>query len=91
MPTIRWVYPLRGIPMEASSGPSELGVFQCEAGCLLEERVEVELIGCLPGNQDSTGEEGVGQCVILFFFFTLVFGPNGLAENTRKYVVVYLC
>ncbi|XP_029931399.1 cilia- and flagella-associated protein 47-like [Myripristis murdjan] len=57
LPTIRWVYPLRGIPMEASSGPSELGVFQCEAGCLLEEKVEVELIGCVPGNQDSTGEE----------------------------------
>ncbi|KAM3857125.1 cilia and flagella-associated protein 47-like [Diretmus argenteus] len=56
--TICWVYPLHGIPMEASTESSPAGVVQCEAGCRLEETVDILLSGCVPGNQDSKGKEG---------------------------------
>ncbi|XP_078147098.1 cilia and flagella-associated protein 47-like [Centroberyx gerrardi] len=69
---IRWVYPLRGIPMQESTEPSALGVVQCEAGCRLEESVDVLLTGCVPGKQDSTGQEGVVSRVTLEDFLCKV-------------------
>ncbi len=53
------------VPVENSS----LGVVFCEAGCQLERKVDVLLTGCVPGNQDRKGQEGVGQFVIFTHFF----------------------
>lgn len=66
--TICWIYPLCGIPMEAPVENS-LGVIQCEAGCQLEKNVDVLLTGCVPGNQDQKGAEGVCQYVVFTFLF----------------------
>ncbi|KAG7467070.1 hypothetical protein MATL_G00149440 [Megalops atlanticus] len=45
---IRWVYPIHGIP-EAVLGPSHPAVIRCEARSRVEERLEVQLTGCVPG------------------------------------------
>ncbi|XP_074521086.1 cilia- and flagella-associated protein 47-like [Halichoeres trimaculatus] len=54
--TICWIYPLRGIPVETPVENSPLGVLVCEAGCQLERKVDVELSGCVPWNQEQ-GED----------------------------------
>ncbi|XP_077399924.1 cilia- and flagella-associated protein 47-like isoform X1 [Vanacampus margaritifer] len=56
--TICWVYPLCGIPVRAPVDRSPLYVFQCEAGCQLEKRLDVQLTGFVPGAQ-------IGQEVVL--------------------------
>lgn len=40
---------------------SPLGVVHCEAGCQLERKVDIQLTGCVPGNQDRKGQDGVCQ------------------------------
>ncbi|XP_064167628.1 cilia- and flagella-associated protein 47-like [Anguilla rostrata] len=45
---IRWVYPVHGIP-EAVLGPSHPDVIRCQARCRVEERLDVQLTGCVPG------------------------------------------
>ncbi|XP_041638088.1 cilia- and flagella-associated protein 47-like isoform X2 [Cheilinus undulatus] len=61
--TICWIYPLRGIPVEAPVEESPLGVIRCEAGCQLEKKVDVLLTGCVPGNQDRKGQGVPGVTV----------------------------
>ncbi|KAM6957968.1 LOW QUALITY PROTEIN: cilia and flagella-associated protein 47-like [Tautogolabrus adspersus] len=56
--TICWIYPLRGIPIETPVENRPLGVLGCEAGCQLEKKVDLQLTGCVPGNQDRKGEGG---------------------------------
>ncbi|XP_051283893.1 cilia- and flagella-associated protein 47-like isoform X2 [Dicentrarchus labrax] len=55
--TICLIYPLRGIPMEMPVENSPLGLICCEAGCQLERKVDILLTGCVPGNQEWTGQE----------------------------------
>lgn len=62
---------------------SPLGVVHCEAGFQLERKVDILLTGCVPGNQDRKGQEGVCQFVII----TLFHNQSGLAisENILDY------
>lgn len=39
-------------------------VIQCEAGWQLEKKVDVMLSGCVVGNKDRKGQEGVCQFVM---------------------------
>ncbi|KAM9828926.1 cilia- and flagella-associated protein 47-like isoform 1-T1 [Syngnathus typhle] len=43
--TICWIYPLCGIPVKAPVDYSPLCVLQCEVGCQLEKRLDVQLTG----------------------------------------------
>ncbi|KAJ8253068.1 hypothetical protein GJAV_G00208760 [Gymnothorax javanicus] len=57
---IRWVYPIHGIP-EAVLSASLPAVIRCQARSRAEERLEVQLTGCVPGTSappvaiDQTG------------------------------------
>ncbi|XP_061554921.1 cilia- and flagella-associated protein 47-like [Phycodurus eques] len=53
--TICWIYPLCGIPVSPPVDNSPLCVVQCEAGCQLEKKFDVQLTGYVPGAQ--TGNE----------------------------------
>ncbi|XP_030010449.1 cilia- and flagella-associated protein 47-like [Sphaeramia orbicularis] len=55
--TICWIYPLCGIPLEVSAENPSLGVVQCEAGCQLEKKFDVQLSGCVLGSQDRKSQE----------------------------------
>lgn len=55
LPTICWIRPLRGIPVEVPVDNSPLGVVQCDAGCQLERKVDVLLRGSVPGNGEQEG------------------------------------
>lgn len=68
--------------MEDPVENSPLGVIHCEAGCQLERKMDVLLTGCVLGNEDRKGQEGVCQFVIFTVFFSK--SPSGLAilENT---------
>ncbi|XP_034533198.1 cilia- and flagella-associated protein 47-like isoform X2 [Notolabrus celidotus] len=61
--TICWIYPLRGISVDTPVENSPLGVLFCEAGCQLEKKVDVQISGCVPGNQDRGGR-GVSQVTV---------------------------
>uniref|UniRef100_UPI0037E78C74 cilia and flagella-associated protein 47-like n=1 Tax=Semicossyphus pulcher TaxID=241346 RepID=UPI0037E78C74 len=78
--TICWIYPLRGIPMEAPVENSELGVLRCAAGCQLERKVDVPLAGCAPGNQDQEGQK-VSQVSIEDFLCEV--HPSSKAEHSE--------
>lgn len=60
LPSICWIYPVCGIPLEGEVPfeSSPLGVVHCEAGCQLEKKVDIQLTGCVPGNQDRKGQDG---------------------------------
>lgn len=55
---ISWIYPLRGIPVEAPFESSPHAVLQCEVGGQLEHTVDVQLTGYVPGNQELRGQQG---------------------------------
>ncbi|XP_028427228.1 cilia- and flagella-associated protein 47-like [Perca flavescens] len=57
LPTICWIYPIRGIPMEVPVENAPLTVIHCEAGCTLERKMDVLLTGCVLGNEDRKGQE----------------------------------
>ncbi|KAF7659348.1 hypothetical protein LDENG_00298910 [Lucifuga dentata] len=78
MSSVSWIYPIRGIPMEAPVENS-LGVIQCEAGCQLEKKVDVLLIGCVPGKQDQKGKEVSG--VLKEDFLCEVQSDSGAARS----------
>ncbi|XP_023184954.1 cilia- and flagella-associated protein 47 [Xiphophorus maculatus] len=56
---ISWIYPLRGIPVEAPFESSPHAVLQCEVGGQLEHTVDVQLTGYVPGNQELRGQQGL--------------------------------
>ncbi|XP_061692741.1 cilia and flagella-associated protein 47-like isoform X2 [Syngnathoides biaculeatus] len=53
--TICWIYPLYGIPVSTPVDNSPLCVVQCEAGCQLEKKFDVQLTGFVP--RTGTGIE----------------------------------
>ncbi|XP_054915148.1 cilia- and flagella-associated protein 47-like [Poeciliopsis prolifica] len=56
---ISWLYPLRGIPVEAPIESSPHAVLQCEVGGQLESTVDVQLTGYVPGNRELRGQQGL--------------------------------
>ncbi|KAF0046272.1 hypothetical protein F2P81_002801 [Scophthalmus maximus] len=76
LPTICWIRPLRGIPVEVPVDNSPLGVVQCDAGCQLERKVDVLLRGSVPGN----GEQEVSGVTAEDFLCEV--RSNGEAERS---------
>ncbi|AWO95547.1 Hypothetical protein SMAX5B_003943 [Scophthalmus maximus] len=76
LPTICWIRPLRGIPVEVPVDNSPLGVVQCDAGCQLERKVDVLLRGSVPGN----GEQEVSGVTAEDFLCEV--RSNGKAERS---------
>lgn len=56
---ISWIYPLYGIPAEAPVEKSPHAILQCEVGCQLERKVDVQLTGYVPGNEELKQQEAL--------------------------------
>lgn len=59
--------------MEAPVESSPLGVIRCEAGCQLEEKVDILLSGCVPGTRDRKGQEGACTVGVFALFLPYQF------------------
>lgn len=77
--TLRWIYPVYGIPLEAPVEKSALGVLLCGVGSQLERQMDVLLTGCVPENQDCKGQEGERRFVITLFI------QSDWSGNIRKH------